>query len=128
MYDHEAKLDDWGESMIALARNGYQFAEYAAFQLLRETSRSDVDWEVRYWMIRSALGRQDARTVRIYVNDWKHARHRPSAPVSKWIPGDHYYVLNEKFDTLDEARDHLCNRGYRYEGLIEKHVYTRDGD
>ena len=48
--------------------------------------------------------------------------------VWKWVPGDHYHVLNERFATLLQAKSFLAAQGYAYEGFRTKHVYTNEGD
>lgn len=111
-------LEDDAEGLIALGLLGGRFAQYAASHLL------SGHWaEVRYWMLVSCFARQDAKTVRIYLTDWKVQDRRPKAKVSKFVPGQHYHVLNVKFDTLDEAMEHLRRKGYEYGGLSETHVY-----
>lgn len=37
--------------------------------------------------------------------------------VSKFNPGAHFYALRKKFHSLEAARRHLEERGYRYGGL-----------
>jgi hypothetical protein len=107
------------DSLIALAKNGYEFREFAANKLLGLYSC----WgECRYWMLMSAFARQDERAVRRFLDDWVAMDRRPKAQVSKFIPGEHYYALSEKFDTFEEAKNHLSNRGYTYAGLLEKYV------
>jgi hypothetical protein len=48
--------------------------------------------------------------------------------VHKFNPGQHFHVLDTKFDTLDEAIRHLEANGYQYGGLQEKYWPATDGD
>jgi hypothetical protein len=58
------------------------------------------------------------------LNDWNgQAPDRPGVRVSKFVPGEHFHVLNEKFLSLDDAIKHLKSKGYEYDGLDEKFVY-----
>lgn len=107
---------------------GLPFSAHAAWALLEglpehpRCSRS-----AQYWMLRSAMAREDTDTCRMYVNDWSRPPGRPSVTVSKFIPGQHYHCLDVKFDTLDEAIRHLRQMGYEYGGVYEHRIF-RDGD
>jgi len=74
-------------------------------------------------MLLSAFARKDSPAIRVFINDWSKHNSRPGCTVSKFIPGQHYHCLGAKFDTLQEAIDHLKASGYVYDGLTEKHVY-----
>jgi len=124
----DAKLDDIREGMIVLARQGAPFIQYAAREIVRGIS-SHLSWELMYNMVLSALAREDERAVRIYVNDWSAtACKKPQRSIFKWIPGDHFYALEDKFDTLDEAKQHLKRHGYECGPVVEQHVYAQGGD
>jgi hypothetical protein len=129
MKDPRRRLNDYQESMISLARNGPDFHGYAAREILRGNS-SHLDLSLRVDLIRSALNRHDEDAVRVFVNDWADMgiRGPKSAMVSRWVPGDHFYALDEKFESLYEAIQHLKNNGYKYSGITERHVYKHDGD
>lgn len=118
-------LDDESESLLALGMMAGNFRSYAVGSLL---SHHGCWTEIRSWMLHSALARQDKRTARIYLQDWKAQDRRPKVKVSKFIPGEHYHVLDTKFDSLSEAQQYLFGRGYTYGGLNEVHVYAKDGD
>ena len=127
-YDPEAKLDEYKEGCIALSRNGGRFLSYAASELTSGLPHDPrCGWEVRYWLVYSALNRGDVRAARVFVNDWSNHRSRPGARVTKWVPGDHFHTLGERFNTLDEAINHLRNRGYEYDGFSETHAYRQEG-
>ena len=130
--DHEyaevhVHITDEEDQLIALGCGGGQFPRHAAGKLLRELGL----WsEVRYWMLVSALSRQDAKCAKMYLIDWntQDKDHRPSAVVSKFIPGEHYHVLGTKFNSLLEAKAHLNRKGYKFGGVEEKFLYTHEGD
>lgn len=102
--------------------------------------------EVTYWRVKamfangdthgylSALkdaGAIDDRRIRMYLDRMPSARAKPllrQSHVYKWVPGDHYHVEGERFDTLDEAVAWLESQGIRYLGLQERFVYDREGD
>lgn len=111
--------------LIALGCNGGAFAGHAASKLL---SIRKCYTSTRYYMLISALNRGDNRCAAMYLDDWVKQDHMPKATVSKFVPGDHYHVFGTKFDTLEEAQRHLWTKGYTFGGLVEKHVYNRDGD
>lgn len=110
------------QSLIALSRNGYAFRLYAASALL---SLFGCYTECHYWMIVSALTRQDGRAVVIFLQDW--SKKRLTKIVTKFVPGAHYHVDDTKYDSLIEAKDHIKQSGYDYGGLIETHVYSENG-
>jgi len=118
-------LDSESEGFLAVSRNGLDFRGYAVSNLLRIWN---CYTEIRYWLLMSALARQDKRTARIFLQDWKAQDRRPKAKVSKFTPGEHYHALGTKFDSLDEAQRYLFERGYTYGGFEETHVYAKDGD
>lgn len=131
-YDPHAKLSENKEGWLALGINeGGRFAQAAASELLRDCKvgyDKKLSWEVAYHMIRSAIAREDKDAVRVYVNDWTNWDGRKTALVSKFMPGEHYHVLDTKFNTLDEARRHLSREGYDYAGLKEVYVPKTEGD
>ena len=113
------------DDLIAVAMNGYSFAQYAASRL---TSLHHCYSEVRFWMLMSCFARKDKSTPRMYLIDWMSQDMMPKACVSRFVPGNHFHALDCKFNTECEARDYLRSRGYDCTGLIEKHVYNREGD
>lgn len=42
---------------------------------------------------------------------------RPTRPISKWMPGAHYYALDQKFNTQEQAERHLGEHGYKSSGV-----------
>lgn len=129
MTSKPAKLDDEKESWIPLAHNGEPFISRVASELIRGLPYDPlVGWETRYWMVYSALARQDYDCTRRYVHDWSEPKSRSSEVVSKFVPGDHYHALGERFDTLDEAIHYLKSNGRIYGGLKEVYVYPKEGD
>ena len=82
---------------------------------------------VRFDLLRSAMCRRDVEAVRIFLHDWLYLDARPGQCAYKYVPGEHFYALNTKFNTLNEAISHLTARGYRYAGLHEERV-QRLGD
>jgi hypothetical protein len=69
--------------------------------------------EVQYYMVCSALARGDRRSAEIYVSDYLAMSKKPTVKISKFSPGEHFYVFREKFDSYEEARKHAEGRGYR---------------
>lgn len=129
-YDPRQKLDGYKESLLALECSEAIFLDYAASGLISGIRTGDTSWEIFYWLVRSALARKDKESVRIKINDWTYgsAHLRQLMQVSKFVPGEHYHCLDAKFDTLDEAIGHLKRNGFAYGGLIERHVYAKEGD
>lgn len=118
-----ARLPDESESLLALALLGQEFRAYAVRHLL---SLHHCSSGARYEMLVSALTRHDLESARIFLNDW--TSRLPTALVYKWVPGDHFYALTQKFDTLSEAIHYLREAGYAYGGIRERHVYPHGGD
>lgn len=71
--------------------------------------------------------------IRAYKNIeyWNYERarsQRPKLSVSKWVPGDHFYVLDEKFRSLEDAIKHLEFKGYVFDGNVwERFQYRENG-
>lgn len=61
--------------------------------------------EVQRMLVESALRRGDVERADQMLVDWHVAESR-HVVISKWDPGSHYYVLDNKYDTreLAEAR------------------------
>jgi hypothetical protein len=117
-------LDDHKEAWLSLgSRHGGVFAEKAVGELLRGVPWAEAHW----WLLRSAMARGDKEACRMFVNDWSgRTTARPPRAVWKFVPGDHYYALDQKFDSLTEARRHLERHGFSYGGLQEKHAYKAE--
>lgn len=73
--------------------------------------------EVQGYLLDSCIARGDIQAARHFVQDWTPETLRSPAYVSKWQPGTHYYALDSKFATLDEAMRHIERSGYRYAGF-----------
>jgi hypothetical protein len=69
--------------------------------------------EIRDLEILSALARGDEETAEIYYVDTLAAQKgRTVVRISKFSPGEHFYVGREKFVTLEEAQKHAERLGY----------------
>lgn len=69
--------------------------------------------EIRDWEIQSALARGDTKTAETYYVDTCAAQKRRAViRVSKFSPGEHFYVGREKFGSLEEAQAHAKRLGY----------------
>lgn len=125
-----AKLNQYQENLIALAKYNGPFLDFVASELVNAPFKSAPAYDIRKGLIKSALARQDDNAVRRLINEWEQDKIQAKSkrPVFKWIPGKHYYVLDAKFDTLKEAIKYLQLNNYIYEGLIEKYVYPKTGD
>lgn len=74
--------------------------------------------EVQSFLLDSALYRGDMARAKEMIADWATPMSgNPGAYISKWIPGIHFYALDKKFATLEEAREHLERNGYTYLGF-----------
>lgn len=67
--------------------------------------------ELQQLTVESALARGDTAQARAYLEDWEHIAKRYTR-VSKYEPGDHYYVLDTKFESLEEAIEHARELGW----------------
>lgn len=86
--------------------------------------------EIQSMILDSCLARGDIEQAEKDIADWNTQRvaaSRRTEYVSKWVPGDHYYALDQKFDTLAKAKAHLKRRGYAYGGLRERFQYRSSG-
>lgn len=115
--------DNTVRELVAVAQHGCQFREYAAGMLL---AHAGCYGPARREILVSCMARgyHEWPAVAQFLRDWCAQDRRPSREVTKFVPGDHYYALDQKFNSLSSAIDHLQASGYRYSGLREKHVYT----
>lgn len=95
---------------------------------MREKGLNHTTTEVQGYIIDSCLARYDEAQAEQLLRDWCGARKRPAEYIHRFQPGSHYHVLDEKFDTENEAREHLRKLGYDCLGVNVKYVYTRQGD
>ncbi len=64
-------------------------------------------------LVEAALARQDEQAAEMHFRDWQETSHVPTTRISRFVPGSHFHVLGEKFNSFDEARQHAESRGYR---------------
>lgn len=88
--------------------------------------------DVRFWMLMAHVNTQDPAGLREILNYWWEwdtaaCREVRTANISKFNPGEHYHVLDEKFPTYDEAMSHLKRKGYELGQFIEQ-WWPREGD
>lgn len=83
--------------------------------------------EVQSYIIDSCLNRGDEAAAKVFINDWNQSRSRPIRDVSKWIPGEHFYALDKKFSSLDEAIGYLGENGFSFGTLRERFQYRESG-
>jgi hypothetical protein len=76
-------------------------------------------------ILASVSQRGDWKLYEQFLLDWGKTR---KVNVSKFVPGDHFYVGDVKFDTLAEAKAQLARDGNLFGELILRHVYRRGGD
>lgn len=98
-------------------------------RLLEEEESGPLS-EVQGYIIDSCLNRGDRDKARQMIRDWNAQRlklSRPKLHVSKWVPGDHYYALSKKFNTLEAAIQHLEENGYQFDGLRQRFQYRENG-
>lgn len=111
--------DDVIRSWMSLSKSGPVFASYAAQELLQAIGlRNGLNHDVCYYMLRSAIVRQDIRNVSNYLQDWG-GRYRTCA-ITKFSPGKHWYALNERFNSHAEAVEYASSKGYKVSGVKEK--------
>lgn len=127
-YDAHAKLTADEEGLISLGFNGRNFAEYAARNLLHGVSTGQL-WDIHWACLLSAFAREDADAIRVRINDLKYWKpnQKPTARVTKFVPGQHFHALNEKFLKLDDAIAHVRNNGYEYGGFEEQQAFPEGG-
>ncbi len=64
-------------------------------------------------LVDSALLREDYKRAAQAVRDFRADNRRLTVRISKFSPGEHYYVFREKFASYEEAKKHAEDRGYR---------------
>lgn len=111
------------EGLLALGVIDCAFAGYAAGRLL---SLKRCDSFVKWNVLVSCFARGDVDKARKLLDSWAGGGRPRSAWVSKFTPGSHYYTCDHKFDTLEEALDHIREAGMRFAGLKESHVYREE--
>jgi len=150
------KLDDAMESRIAGLETKEPWAlthdEWLLLAVTSRLSKKAIQWRTSLAMLEDCMDQgisPDGETLdltgrmalRLKYEEMFHGYPAPQAPlkgktpdpsrvcgVYKYVPGDHFHVLDTKFDTLEEAKRHLVQNGYVYGGLELKHVYAVLGD
>ena len=76
--------------------------------------------EVDYWCVMALFRNQDWEGVRKQL---EYRSKKKVASATKFIPGKHFHALGKRFATLNEAIEHIEEKGFRYNGLREHFVY-----
>ena len=74
--------------------------------------------------ILSSYACQDRKWRDGLLRDWGLLDENKEVFVTKYVPGTHYYALEQKFLTFTEAREHLEKNGYKCLGLQRTRVRT----
>jgi len=83
--------------------------------------------DVQQWMCESALARGDRRQAWAYLREWRAISSR-TVRISKFDPGDHFYVLDVKFNSYEEAHAHAEDQGYEVIPGVRSVGVPRGGD
>lgn len=83
--------------------------------------------EIQQYIIQSCLARNDKESALQYIKDWKESYKLKGSFIYKWIPGSHYYCLDKKFNTIEEAKKHLEDNFILFYGLQYKYIYNSQG-
>lgn len=117
------------KSWIDLAKCGARFHEHAARQMLSciRLKRNLVVNGSLVYVLASCFGRNDWKGAFQFAIDWSDPYSLPTADISRFQPGEHYHVLDTKFDTWIEALNYLEKNGYR-RGQSHTVYVPREGD
>lgn len=117
------------EGLLALGCEGNPFNSYAARELLsgRRLKRELAQNGALFYILLSCFSRRDRRGARQFLVDWTDEYAKPVCPISRFVPGDHYYALDTKFDTYEQASEHIKRSGGRV-GTTIVHRTPREGD
>jgi len=78
--------------------------------------------EVAFLRMKNALIRGDRSEALRLADEMRERMKKKSATrhirITKWDPGDHFYCLGEKFDSVKEARAHAHTNGYVTDGMV----------
>jgi hypothetical protein len=81
--------------------------------------------EVQQMIIDARLVMEDLETAEELLHDW---RPEVYATITKFVPGEHYYVLGQKFATMEAAQEYAEEQGkIPLDGVQETFVYTTEG-
>lgn len=83
--------------------------------------------DVQFWIIIAALRDEDEPRALMFLNDWRKIRRRPTVEIGRFIPGQHFYVLGEKFWSYADAEAHAKKNGYDVSRLNEVRTF-KEGD
>ncbi len=83
--------------------------------------------DVQSLMFRFAVQRGDEKYAEQLLVDWGFKKKVKQVYITKWIPGRHYYALDEKFNTYGDAISHLESEGYESLGVKETRI-PQEGD
>lgn len=125
---HETIIDEV-KSWIGLAMVDPRLHEYAAREILNciQVRHELVSNGALFWIMVSCLRRCDKKGALQFAIDWSDPYSLPTADITKFQPGDHYHVLDCKFDTWSEAEAYLKKCGYR-RGQLHTIYMPREGD
>lgn len=88
-----------------------------AYRLLRDRLYDELgDFhlpEIVRELVLSALARGDEKTAEMFIRDNLGKNQKPTVQISKFSPGEHFYVFREKFDSREAAEHHARAKGYR---------------
>lgn len=96
-------------------------AEAIAFEVLYRAVAGDARdrfTEVQWYVFRNALARDGIEAAEQLLFDWQ-MKAQKTAWVTKWVPGDHFYAQDKKFDRYEQAVAHLESLGFKVLGLKE---------
>lgn len=144
-FDPAARLPDGAEKTLQhLFRARHTYCEHPNLyhyfvredlqELLARCDRETrIAGDVRYYMLLAHVNTQDIAGCRELLNYWwdwsRGARPGPVVVnISKFTPGEHYHVRDEKFNTMAEARAYIKQQGWEFGQFLEEHVYATSGD
>lgn len=90
--------------------------------------------EVQFYSIRTVLMNGDENSAIRKLLDWgklrvekpeaKEEKAEKTCEIAKFVPGEHYYCLGEKFSSLEEAKLHATKKNYKVTRVFD---VTGDG-
>jgi hypothetical protein len=79
--------------------------------------------EVEYYLIRSCLARDDEKAAISFLLDWGKYRvatdEERTCEICSFVPGTHFYVLGEKFNSEREAREYAKSKDFTVTRVFE---------
>lgn len=122
------------DGMVATQGLTYRLVSKPLYELLSKCvpAVTHGGHEARYWMLIAHVNCDNEMGVRKHLNYWwnwgSQTVQNQWKNVSKFIPGDHYHCLGERFNTMQEAKSYIAEKGFVFGKLIHRHVYATDGD